>query len=241
MKAWKLLVMFAIFLVMGCSKEDPVPPDIPQVTQVSFSIQTTFPAGVSVDNLEIFFESNKVPVKVRSISMGANQIVFTGQEAKDLFGSSARLGITFSNPTLNGSPCELLYSSEEFIYLNIKEVNNLSWSLEVNDPVPQGGVLFIIKTTFPEGVSLESLIFGVACPDPIFEAYDYITPGTIDSVYFSAEVYANFLGKLCSVGLTVFEPRLNGQPIVIVPIEQARLDITPTGDQYYFEWNYVFP
>jgi len=240
-KFWLFLATIAIFLVTGCSKEDdgPVPPDNPQTTKITFSINTDFPDGVSVQNLEIFFESDKKPLVVRAINMGLDTVTFTGQEAKDLLGGDVRIGLTFVDPLLGGQPCTLLFSGEEFIFLTVKENNQLSWSLSV-DPNPQEQVMFIVTAFFPEGVTVETLGFGIFCQETAYEFSQEIFPNTTDTIYFTDEQAANFVGKECVVSVVFSEAFLDGNLCFPIPVESNHRTLIPETITV-FEQHYVLP
>jgi len=216
----KFLAIFAIMLMVGCSKEDDsVPPDTTEA-KVTFMVNTNFPAGVTVGDLEVVFESDKTTVKTRSISMGADQITFTGQEAKDLMGGNIRANLIIADPLFNGSPCQLIFSGDEQISLNVQGTNYLNWSLEV-DQTSLEGIKFIVTKFFPDQVTVDRVSFILYCQanEETFDCYISNIAGT-DTITLPLEATSKFLNYECQALLSWSTALLNGNACVIVPVEQ---------------------
>lgn len=210
------LMICASLFIMGCSKDDPVTPDPPPPQNtVTFGINIDLPNNVTADNAILIFSKGGQTIS-RTIAYSGGTVQFTGEEAKSLLGSNLIVNVTVNNPIVDGQfPCELCFEGEAAKSLVVAVENHLYWTLQVDQVLPNPDLaMFIITTTLPEGVTLESASVWISNVAE-FIGGDYINYGTTDTIVCTPEETLQFVGQLCKARIAIDGPKKNGQWVTL--------------------------
>lgn len=233
MKNSFLFLAIAILLMAGCKKDDGSDPPIINPEEVNLIINTTLPEGLTFSALELRFTCsgvNNIPIQP-----GIDTISFSKEEAEELLGKNATASLVVYEPRLSDLPCEILEISElSFI---VKEINYLSWSLEVKPE--SASMLFITNIAMPPDVTYDAIWF-IILEEGHEDLLFYTKVGT-DTIFVSGDRASGMLGKQIYVIAYPYNTTINGNVCflnsegnsITIPVAEAIND--------NLEWVFTLP
>ncbi len=194
-KHWFFLVIAAMIVAVGCSKDEE------KATEVSIVANTVLPVGVTVSGMELSLVAGTFS-QTYLIVDGQNTIKISEPESLEILGIEATATLTIDEPKLNGEECTL--RGAEPVNFLVKEANNVSWDFEVDTTK----VIFITNFILPEVLSYDQLRVIILTPEN--EELPYYVREGVDTISVSGQVAFDLLNNTIQIGGKILGANING-------------------------------